>query len=93
MFGGGIATSLTSLLLVAWQTVWQDLEVENEMSRGLLPGLVVLSGKLAPTLRATTQRTLHSVAQVLPDLQHPTDLQIGVWIADQSPADNLPAES
>jgi hypothetical protein len=34
------------------------------MSRGLLPGLVVLSGKLAPTLRATTQRTLHSVAQV-----------------------------
>jgi hypothetical protein len=48
------------------QTVWQDLEVENEMSRGLLPGLVVLSGKLAPTLRATTQRTLHSVAQVHP---------------------------
>lgn len=46
------------------QTVWQDLEVENEMSRGLLPGLVVLSGKLGPTLRTTTQRTLHSVAQV-----------------------------
>jgi hypothetical protein len=51
------------VMFLFFKTVWQDLEVENEMSRGLLPGLVVLSGKLAPTLRATTQRTLHSVAQ------------------------------
>ena len=71
MVGCGIAGGLTSVLPVAWQTVWQDLEVENEMSRGLLPGLVVLSGKLAPTLRATTQRTLHSVAQVLSDSTTP----------------------
>lgn len=34
------------------------------MSRGLLPGLLVLSGKLGPTLRSATQRTLHSVAEV-----------------------------
>ncbi len=46
------------------QTVWQDLEVEAEMQRGLLPGLVVLSAKFLPTLRSATARTMHSVAQV-----------------------------
>lgn len=45
------------------QTVWQDLEVEAEMQRGLLPGLVVLSSKFLPTLRSATARTITSAAQ------------------------------
>lgn len=57
------------------------------MSRGLLPGLVVLSGKLAPTLRATTQRTLHSVAQV--HLCFAMQMQTGMCIAVQSLADHF----
>ena len=34
------------------------------MQRGLLPGLVVLSGKFVPTLRSATARTMHSVVEV-----------------------------
>lgn len=45
------------------QTVYQDLEVDAEMQRGLLPGLLVLGSKLGPTMRSAASRTVAGIAQ------------------------------
>mmetsp|Transcript_3599 Transcript_3599/g.10456 ORF Transcript_3599/g.10456 Transcript_3599/m.10456 type:complete len:858 (-) Transcript_3599:898-3471(-) len=45
------------------KTVYQDLEVDAEMQRGLLPGLLVLGSKLGPTMRSAASRTVAGIAQ------------------------------
>jgi len=42
------------------RTVYQELDVEGEMQRGLLPGAMALSAKFVPTLKTVTQRTIES---------------------------------
>lgn len=51
------------LLFLFGKTVYQDLEVDTEMQRGLLPGLLVLGGKLVPTLRSAFGRTIQGAFQ------------------------------
>ncbi len=45
------------------QTVYQELDVDTEMQRGLLPGLIALSAKLVPTIQRVAQNTVHSIQQ------------------------------
>lgn len=47
--------------------MYQDLEVDAEMQRGLLPGLLVLGSKLAPTVRSAAFRTAAGMAHFAQD--------------------------
>ena len=40
------------------QTVYEEMEVDAEMQRGLLPGALALSAKFVPSLRAVAARTV-----------------------------------
>ncbi len=40
------------------QTVYEEMEVDAEMQRGLLPGALALSAKFVPALRAVAYRTV-----------------------------------
>jgi len=42
----------------ARQTVYEEMEVDAEMQRGLLPGALALSAKFVPALRAVAYRTV-----------------------------------
>ena len=48
----------SSALPCAWQTVYEEMEVDAEMQRGLLPGGLALSAKFVPALRAVAFRTV-----------------------------------
>lgn len=52
-----------AVLFLFGKTVYQDLEVDTEMQRGLLPGILVLGGKLGPTLRSACTRTVQGALQ------------------------------
>ena len=39
------------------QTVYEEMEVDAEMQRGLLPGLLALSVKLWPAVQTVARRT------------------------------------
>jgi hypothetical protein len=45
----------------------QELDVDAEMQRGLLPGAVALSGKFVPVLQSVSQRTLNTAREFLAD--------------------------
>jgi hypothetical protein len=46
------------LCLRCTQTVYEEMEVDAEMQRGLLPGALALSAKFVPALRAVAARTV-----------------------------------
>lgn len=51
------------------QTVYQELDVDGEMAKGLLPGLLALGAKLGPTVRVVTKRTAESAVQFVSSAQ------------------------
>ncbi|GAB4820674.1 hypothetical protein N2152v2_007720 [Parachlorella kessleri] len=53
------------LLFLFGRTVYQELDVESEMQRGLLPGLMSLSAKFVPTFKAVASRTFESTKHLL----------------------------
>ncbi len=57
---------LTILVLLAFaRTVYEELDVEGEMQNGLLPGIMVLSGKFVPTMRKVVRRTIDAGKKIL----------------------------
>ncbi len=57
---------LTILVLLAFaRTVYEELDVESEMQNGLLPGIMVLSGKFVPTMRKVVRRTIEAGKKIL----------------------------
>lgn len=56
------------LLFLFAKTVYQELDVEAEMGRGALPGLVSLSSKFVPALKSVTSKTIASVKSILEGL-------------------------
>ena len=57
---------LTILILLAFaRTVYEELDVEGEMQNGLLPGIMVLSGKFVPTMRKVVKRTIEAGKKIL----------------------------
>lgn len=57
---------LTILVLLAFaRTVYEELDVEAEMQNGLLPGVMVLSGKFVPTMRKVLDRTVEAGKKIL----------------------------
>ena len=57
--------ALLVVLFMFGRTVYNELDVESEMSRGLLPGVMSLSAKFVPTVKAVTLRTFESGKQLL----------------------------
>eukprot|EP00887_Chlorella_sp_A99_P002604 scaffold6.g2604.t1 len=58
---------LLLVLFLFGKTVYQELDVEAEMERGLLPGAVSLSAKFLPTLHKVAGRVVESGMQLLQD--------------------------
>ncbi|CAL8460688.1 g219 [Coccomyxa elongata] len=58
---------LALFLFLFGKTVYQELDVDAEMQRGLLPGAVALSGKFVPVLQSVSQRTVATVREFLAD--------------------------
>ena len=57
---------LTILVLLAFaRTVYEELDVEAEMQNGLLPGVMVLSGKFVPTMKKVLDRTIEAAKKIL----------------------------
>jgi hypothetical protein len=57
---------LTILVLLAFaRTVYEELDVESEMQNGLLPGIMVLSGKFVPTMTKVVRRTIEAGKKIL----------------------------
>jgi len=52
------------LALFGWQ-LYRELDVDAEMQRGLLPGLISVAGRLVPTARSVAERSLASVARLV----------------------------
>ena len=48
------------------QTVYEEMEVDAEMQRGLLPGGLALSAKFVPALRSVAYRTVEVTYQLQP---------------------------
>jgi hypothetical protein len=48
------------LLFLFGKTVYQEMDVEREMQRGLLPGAIALSSKFVPALKKVTAQTIDS---------------------------------
>jgi hypothetical protein len=49
------------------RTVYQEMDVEAEMARGLLPGSIALSSKFMPAIRKVTRHTFDSAKTFLQD--------------------------
>jgi hypothetical protein len=74
-FNEAIAVLRNPLLLLALflfflfaKTVYQELDVEGEMARGALPGLVSLSSKFVPAIKSVASKTISSIKTVLEGL-------------------------
>ena len=55
--------------------VYQDLDVDAELQRGLLPGCLALSAKLGPAIRDVAFRTAGAARFWF---EHPAALQVGL---------------
>ncbi|KAL4442065.1 hypothetical protein ABPG77_011326 [Micractinium sp. CCAP 211/92] len=55
------------LLFLFARTVYQEMDVEAEMQRGLLPGAIALSSKFVPALKKVTFQTMDSAKNFLAD--------------------------
>lgn len=53
------------LLFLFGKTVYQEMDVEREMQRGLLPGAIALSSKFVPALKKVTAQTIESTRRFL----------------------------
>ncbi len=53
------------LLFMFGRTVYNELEVESEMARGLLPGAMALSSKFMPVVSSVTLRTIEQARVML----------------------------
>ena len=51
------------------QTVYQELDVDAEMQRGLLPGILALSAKLLPTVQRVARNTVQSLQRFVQEAQ------------------------
>lgn len=58
---------MLAVLFLFSKTVYEELEVENEMSRGLLPGTLALSAKFWPVVRRVAQKSIESAKHFLQD--------------------------
>lgn len=47
--------------------MYQELDVDTEMQRGLLPGMLALSAKLVPTVQRVAVNTLQSLQRFVQD--------------------------
>ena len=57
---------ITILILLAFaRSVYDELDVEGEMQNGLLPGIMVLSGKFIPTVQKVVHRTIDAGKRLL----------------------------
>lgn len=54
-----------TLLFMFGRTVYNELEVESEMARGLLPGAMALSSKFVPVVTSVTLRTVEQARAML----------------------------
>jgi len=45
----------------------QELDVDTEMQRGMLPGAMALSAKFVPALQRVSQKTLEAVKEFVAD--------------------------
>lgn len=52
------------------RTVYQELDVDTEMQRGLLPGLLALSAKFVPTVKSVAERTVDTAKHFMADAAH-----------------------
>ena len=61
-----VASSIQHLKMpgAAWP---QELDVDAEMQRGLLPGAIALSGKFGPAVRGVAQRSAEAVRTFVAD--------------------------
>eukprot|EP01025_Chloroclados_australasicus_P021685 TRINITY_DN2272_c1_g1_i2.p1 TRINITY_DN2272_c1_g1~~TRINITY_DN2272_c1_g1_i2.p1 ORF type:complete len:863 (-),score=113.96 TRINITY_DN2272_c1_g1_i2:497-2974(-) len=48
-------------------TVWRELDVENEMQKGLLPGVITLGRRFYPTMKKVSANTLNSLQTFISD--------------------------
>jgi hypothetical protein len=48
-----------------FRTMYVELEVDNELQKGALPGALSLAGKFMPTLQRVGRRTMESAKQLL----------------------------
>lgn len=58
---------LLLVLFLFLKTIYQELDVEGEMARGLLPGVLSLSTKFVPTVKRVALRTFESAWGLLQD--------------------------
>lgn len=55
------------VLFLFAKTVYQELDVDTEMQRGLLPGAMALSAKFVPVVQRVSQRTVEAVKDFVAD--------------------------
>jgi len=64
------------------RTLYSELEVDAELSRGALPAALSIAGKLGPATRAVLHRTLESLQGVMTKLPEEV-AQVKSYISDQ----------
>lgn len=55
-----LAICIIAFLLFA-RTLYLEMDVDGEMQKGALPGILSLSGKLMPALKSVSQKTVSSI--------------------------------
>lgn len=63
------------------QTLYNELDIDRELQRGLLPGAISVAGKLRPALTNVGQKMLIALADAIRNLMDKVcsaDLQIGM---------------